>query len=465
MTDSQRREFLRSGIRHALQKSEAVRIGVVAVLTIVVGVSVTYRHYAGGVLMQGAVFPATIALVAASFAWTVANWVIVRKYCKRGALLPEWFWIVSVIVESLLPSGAILFYTTLSHVDAYRASTPPALLVYGILAVVSVLRLRPALSVLGGIVSALSHAGLVGLAMWESGEMSPALAVTLHAYSLLVLLAWLAAAVVAHELRNHVLAAVREATTRAELAEIHSEMAAANAIQRRLMPAAPLRLAEYEVCGWNRPASTTGGDYYDWMPLDEHRVAVAIADVTGHGIGPALLMAVCRAYARATLPGQAQLVGGLQKLNTLLTDDLGGERFITFAVAIFDRRTHEVELLSAGHGPLLLCRVANDHVDIFGGDGLPLGIMPDPGFDAPRQFTFAPGDMLVLVTDGFTEAANPATGEMYGTERLRTFLVANRALAGEAILDRLAADVTAFTNGATQADDMTAVLIRRTTKA
>ena len=215
----------------------------------------------------------------------------------------------------------------------------------------------------------------------------------------------------------------------------------------------------------NRPADLTGGDYYDWQELPDGRLVTVLADVTGHGIGPALLMAVCRAYTRATLPGQAQLIGGLQKLNTLLTDDLGGERFITFAVAIVDQRTHAVELLSAGHGPLLLCRVANDHVDIFGGDGLPLGIMPDPGFDAPRQFTFAPGDMLVLVTDGFTEAANLATGEMYGTERLRTFLVANRALAGEILLERLAADVELFTNGGVQADDMTAVLIRRTTKA
>jgi serine phosphatase RsbU (regulator of sigma subunit) len=239
-------------------------------------------------------------------------------------------------------------------------------------------------------------------------------------------------------------------------------MAVANQIQQRLMPAEPLRLAEYEVCGWNRPASTTGGDYYDWMPLDAHRLVVAIADVTGHGIGPALLMAVCRAYARATLPGQLQLDDGMRRLNTLLSGDLAGERFITFAAAIVDQRTHEVELLSAGHGPILLCHLANNHVDVFGGNGLPLGIMEDPLFDPPRRIRFNPGDMLLLVTDGFTEAAHPQTGEMYGIDRLRGFIQANRDLPGPTLLVRLAGDVADFTAGAAQADDMTAVLIHRT---
>ena len=90
-----------------------------------------------------------------------------------------------------------------------------------------------------------------------------------------------------------------------------------------------------------------------------------------------------------------------------------------------------------------------------------LPIVPALGGSIVTSITFAPGDMLVLVTDGFTEAANPASGEMYGVERLTRFLMANRSTPGEALLERLAADVATFTGGAAQADDMTAVMIRR----
>ena len=110
----------------------------------------------------------------------------------------------------------------------------------------------------------------------------------------------------------------------------------------------------------------------------------------------------------------------------------------------------------------LLVRMALQRCrDVFGGDGLPLGIMEDPLLDAPRRLQLNPGDMLLLVTDGFTEAAHPQTGEMYGIDRLRSFIQSHRDTPGPQLLQQLADDVGRFTLGTPQADDMTAVLIHR----
>lgn len=145
------------------------------------------------------------------------------------------------------------------------------------------------------------------------------------------------------------------------------------------------------------------------------RLVVAIADVTGHGVGPALVMAVCRAYARATAPTIRSAREFLGRLNALIKDVTGG-RFITMAVALA-RPDGSVDLLSAGHGPSFLFRAATGAVERFGGDGLPLGIEPGESYDPTLHLRLEPGDALLLLTDGFMERADP-DGALFGIERL-----------------------------------------------
>jgi serine phosphatase RsbU (regulator of sigma subunit) len=210
----------------------------------------------------------------------------------------------------------------------------------------------------------------------------------------------------------------------------------------------------------NRPADETGGDYYDWHTLPDGRLAVVVADVTGHGIGPALLMAVCRAYARASVPIVSECGEFFRQLNEFLYPDLRGDRFITFALALLDERGM-VQLCSAGHGPTLLYRASTGRVERFGADGIPLGVDAKVAYGPARPLDLQSGDVLLMLTDGFFEWRRSADGEAFGIDRLCEELVRCSRDGAASILDRLDKRVCEFVGGSKQSDDMTAVVVRR----
>ena len=140
------------------------------------------------------------------------------------------------------------------------------------------------------------------------------------------------------------------------------------------MPVSKPDLPGYDIAGWSQAAEQTGGDYFDWQPLADGRLAVSLADVTGHGIGPALVTAVCRAYSRATFSTDEEIGAQLDRINNLLVEDLPAGRFVTFVVALVDPRANHVRLLSAGHGPLYLYTRANDTVQEFDAHDIPFGL-------------------------------------------------------------------------------------------
>jgi len=217
----------------------------------------------------------------------------------------------------------------------------------------------------------------------------------------------------------------------------------------------------YDLAGWSQPADETGGDYYDWQPLANGNVAITLADVTGHGIGPALVTAVCRAYARASFPAEADVGKVLDRINQLLCEDLQAERFVTFVVALVDPAEHTIRLLSAGHGPLFYYEAAADKVHQYNAHDIPMGLSPDIAHGPPSEFHPAPGDMLALITDGFFEWANP-NGEQYGSDRLAEAIRASKGLSAAKMIEHLVADVLRFSAGAKQLDDLTAVVLKRT---
>jgi serine phosphatase RsbU (regulator of sigma subunit) len=249
--------------------------------------------------------------------------------------------------------------------------------------------------------------------------------------------------------------------TRHDLAAIEHDLSIARDIQMSLMPSAPPVIANFDIAGMARPAQQAGGDYYDWQQMPDGRLVVALADVTGHGIGPAIVMAVCRAYARATAPSMSDPEAMLRRINHLIFEDLRGSgRFITMAIAILSP-DGTVELISAGHGPTLFYNAAKNDISSFGGDGIPLGLDSAERYSPYNRLKMNAGDVLLLLTDGFIEWQRNTDAEQFGTNRLCQTLRGCASMPAKSILSTIDAAVNRFAAGSPQLDDTTAVVIRR----
>jgi phosphoserine phosphatase RsbU/P len=244
----------------------------------------------------------------------------------------------------------------------------------------------------------------------------------------------------------------------AEKRRMARDLELARKIQQALFPEHTPAIGCYEVAGWNKPADETGGDCYDFIPLADGRCAFLLADATGHGIGAALVMAQCRSLVRAMLSVTQDLNAVGTRVNQILGHDLMDDRFVTAFVGVLDPQRHRLEYLAAGQGPLLF--LSRDGVDARGAGSMPFAILDDAPFEV-EHFDFAPGDAAVLLTDGFYETANPA-GELYGEERVIALLRKKADVSLEELVRELHAEVRQFSHNAPQADDLTAVLIRRT---
>ncbi|MHC4266138.1 MAG: cache domain-containing protein [Planctomycetota bacterium] len=246
----------------------------------------------------------------------------------------------------------------------------------------------------------------------------------------------------------------------ANRARMEQDLEIARSIQQGLLPRQLLEIEGFDIAGWNQPADQTGGDYFDWQETLDGRVAISLADVTGHGIGPALVTAVCRAYSRANISTETDLGMVIDRINNMLVEDLPTERFVTFVVALLDPTNSKVQLLSAGHGPILLYTASDDRIQDFDADDIPLGLAPNVGYGPAKEIMLAGGDMLVLITDGFFEWTN-ADREMFGLERLQETIRKYKDLPAKEIISKLYKEVVKFTRGTKQQDDLTAVILKR----
>lgn len=187
---------------------------------------------------------------------------------------------------------------------------------------------------------------------------------------------------------------------------------------------------------------------------------MTLADVTGHGIGPALLAAVCRAYARSIFAFAASIPVALEHINRALGSALTTGRFITFAAAVCCPGCSDVELLSAGHGPIIAYSRSEDRFSRFNAHALPLGILPEFRSDPPTRLHLCAGDILLLVTDGLFEWEN-CQGEEFGICRIESLVRQSRDLSSQRIIERLHQAVRAFSLGSAQQDNLTAVVTKR----
>jgi serine phosphatase RsbU (regulator of sigma subunit) len=389
----------------------------------------------------------------------------VKRASQADCNIPVSVWVGSTIVETSLPALGVAFMTSSTLEAADRPLVNPAALGFFLFIILSTLRLNPwACRVCGFVAAATYLAAAVHLG-WRpflgggASVLSPQRAVV--GYAIAFVIGGFVAGVVASEIRKHVNAALREAEVQRQLESLEHDMKVARSIQQSLLPSTAPQIEGFEIAGWNQPADQTGGDYFDWQHLPSGRVVVALGDVTGHGIGSALLAAVCRAYARANFTMEGELLTAMERVNVELADDMTSGRFVTFVAVVCAPGNSRLELFSAGQGPLFTYLCKEDRFDTMGGQAPPLGISPRLMSEPPIKLELRPGDLLVLATDGFFEWAN-AQREQFGAERLKEAIRASRHLPPKEIISKMYGAVVEFSGGTKQQDDLTAVIIKRT---
>ena len=442
-------------------KSEKYRV--IALLFVLIGA--TAFVIARGLLRESylLLIAQTVVLVFV-IAHEVVMWRAIRNALRDDTdLVPE-LWVFNIFIESQIPTVALFVLLLTSWMSPYQVLVAPPILFYFLFIILSTLRLNPSLTFITGVLSAMGYLVVTFFVQLRFGAPEAAAGAfplpVYVAFAALILAGGVIAALVAYQIRGYVRVTLREAKLQSELEQINHDLEIARSIQQDLLPETPPRLEHFEVAGWNQPANQTGGDYFDWQLLPNGQLAVSVGDATGHGIGPALVSALCRAYARASFLNGTEHEHVLERLNALLSSDLADDRFVTFAVVFLNPGSAEVKVLSAGHGPILWYRRATNNLENFEAQGIPLGMIAGVPYEDSRLKSLSAGDMIVLVTDGFYEWQNKKNEE-FGIERLKDTIRQARDCSAEEVISRLYKAVKEFSEGTEQADDLTAVVLKR----
>lgn len=244
-----------------------------------------------------------------------------------------------------------------------------------------------------------------------------------------------------------------------ELRENQEQFRVAREIQQRLFPKSAPETPGLNLSGASYPAEATGGDYFDFLTMADGNMGVVIADVTGHGIGPAMLMAETRAYLRLLTRNHDDLGLIMNHANQMLAEDVSYERFVTLVLAKFDSKTRCLTYSSAGHPPGFVLNAAGELKYLLKRTGGPLGIQPDAQYAGSAPIQLAAGDVVLLLTDGVDESMSPS-GEFFGTDRILGAVRPHLSQSASKIVDALYQAVRIFSENTPQLDDVTTVVIK-----
>jgi sigma-B regulation protein RsbU (phosphoserine phosphatase) len=239
---------------------------------------------------------------------------------------------------------------------------------------------------------------------------------------------------------------------------LERELQLASEIQQRFQPTAPPSVPGYELQGISFPCYEIGGDYYDFIKRDDGRLVVALGDVSGKGTAAALLMSSLHAAIHAQTGSHDTLVETISAVNRYLAENIPPNRFVTLFYAELDPESGALSFLNAGHNPPLIVHAAGT-VEQLASGGLPLGIRADADYREGRTHMQL-GDVLVIYSDGVTEAASPS-GEEFGPTRLYEVVSRNVDASAAGIRDRIESALTKFSQGTQAADDITLVIVKR----
>jgi sigma-B regulation protein RsbU (phosphoserine phosphatase) len=239
---------------------------------------------------------------------------------------------------------------------------------------------------------------------------------------------------------------------------LERELQLAMEIQQRFQPTAPPVVPGYEFQGISFPCYEIGGDYYDFIQRDDGRLVIALGDVSGKGTAAALLMSSLHAAIHAQTGSHDTLVQTISAVNRYLAENIPPNRFVTLFYAELDPESGALSFLNAGHNPPLIVHAAGT-VEQLASGGLPLGIKADADYREGRTHLQL-GDVLVIYSDGVTEAASP-NGEEFGPTRLYEVVSRNVDASAAGIRDRIESALTKFSQGTQAADDITLVIVKR----
>jgi sigma-B regulation protein RsbU (phosphoserine phosphatase) len=251
----------------------------------------------------------------------------------------------------------------------------------------------------------------------------------------------------------------RLVTEAREAERLRNEIEFARQIQQSLLPDRIPDFARLDVAARCQPSERVGGDLFGFLKLDAHRWAFLIADVAGHGLGAAFIMASLRSILRSEAKPGVSAANILKNSNTLLNEDTrGNDVFATVFVALYSDQDNSLNCSNAGHPPALLWRASSKEFTELGEGGVVLGLFNDESYEEEHAQLQA-GDILVLYTDGIVEAKSEG-GEMYGDQRLREIIGANSNASAEELVMATLDSVKRFRSGANQRDDITIVIFK-----
>ena len=244
-----------------------------------------------------------------------------------------------------------------------------------------------------------------------------------------------------------------------ELRHSREEFAAAREVQQRLFPKSAPKLPGFDIAGVSHPAVATGGDYFDYLSLSDDALGIVVADVSGHGLGPSLLMAEARAYLRpvARRPGSTDAI--LNRTQELLAEDLGSERYMTMLLVRLDAGSRTLTYTNAGHPAGQVLDAQGRVKTVLRRSGRPLGRQGTTPYPPPESVPLSSGDILLLLTDGIDEAMSP-TEDVFGVERALEVVRQNRERPAAELVEAICDAARTFSSPEPQADDLTVVVVK-----
>ncbi len=240
---------------------------------------------------------------------------------------------------------------------------------------------------------------------------------------------------------------------------LERELDLAREIQKSFLPACCPVVPGYQLASAWRSARRVGGDFYDFMLLSNGNVGIAIADVADKGVPAALFMALSRTLMRATSMSGRTPSDALRRTNTLIMSDAPSDLFVTVFYCLLHPRSGHFTYANAGHNPPLWVNTQTEKVERLTQHGMALGVIPDLPL-SEYSITLAPGDVIVLYTDGVTEAYNTAEEE-FGVERLEKVALLHARESAEDIVEAIKAAVDDFVGDVPPFDDFTLVVLKR----
>jgi phosphoserine phosphatase RsbU/P len=238
---------------------------------------------------------------------------------------------------------------------------------------------------------------------------------------------------------------------------LERDLALARSIQASLLPETPPQLSEFEISVYHRPTQMVGGDYYDFLMLDQDTLLTVVADVEGKGVASALMMSNLQAMLHTLVGHLHSLERLVEAINNLMASEGRQRKFMSMFVAMLDRRHRGLHYINAGHVPPAVVR-ANGTVESLREGGMVIGVMPGQTYD--RGFVrLEEGDVFIACTDGITEAMD-RVGEEYGLERLEQAVTKYRHQKAAEIIKSVLVEVDDFSRGGTHEDDRVMLILK-----